>query len=317
MMMTRERTVVIWGVALLLVFGSLACSVGGEVYVEQGTSQTEKTTAEVTDTPEVAEATKAPSPTDTLPPPTETQPAEIVVTKEIEEATVAPPTLPPETVGEKEPLEVAEIPELEVPEIDPQSGGLGHLGTFRQRMTIDFTADDTGYTSILNYNAEVNTDQQAVHIALSAEGPAAAELPANTIEVIWIGTSVWVKIGNQAWFPVPEAVEELPFDEQALAIGDFIPYVQYFQRVDERAMNGVPCAYYTYTADNVPTEYGTVSGTGDICVALDGGYVVHYTFDGHATFTDEEFFQGSGALALVYDTYDVGAPIDIKPPRGR
>jgi len=45
--------------------------------------------------------------------------------------------------------------------------------------------------------------------------------------------------------------------------------------------------------------------------------VVHYTFDGHATFTDEEFFQGSGALALVYDTYDVGVPIDIKPPRGR
>jgi len=194
---------------------------------------------------------------------------------------------------------------------------LGHLGTFRQRMTINFTADDTGYTSILNYNAEVNTSQQAVHVALSTEGPAAAELPANTIEVIWIGTSVWVKIGNQAWFPVPEAVEELPFDEQALAVGDFIPYVQYFQRVDERAMNGIPCAYYTYTADNVPTEYGTVSGTGDICVALDGGYVVHYTFDGHGTFTDEEFFQGSGALELVYDTYDVDALIDIKPPRGR
>ena len=46
-------------------------------------------------------------------------------------------------------------------------------------------------------------------------------------------------------------------------------------------MNGVPCTHYTYTADNVLTEYGTVSGSGGIYIALDGGHVVHYTFNGH------------------------------------
>jgi hypothetical protein len=60
-----------------------------------------------------------------------------------------------------------------------------------------------------------------------------------------------------------------------------------------------------------------VSGTGAICVALDGGYVVHYTLNGHGTFEDEEFFQGSGTFEIVYDTYDVGAPINIKAPRAR
>jgi len=56
-----------------------------------------------------------------------------------------------------------------------------------------------------------------------------------------------------------------------------------------------------------------VSGHGDIYVALDGGYVVRYTLDGSGTF--EEQFQGSGTLSLVYDTYDVGADINIQPPR--
>jgi hypothetical protein len=48
-------------------------------------------------------------------------------------------------------------------------------------------------------------------------------------------------------------------------------------------------------------------------VALEGGYVVRYTLDGSGTF--EDYFQGSGTLHLVYDTYDVGAPISIQAPR--
>ena len=210
---------------------------------------------------------------------------------------------------------MADIPELENMEIDPH--GMGHLATFRQRMHIEFTADDTGYSGIYNYGGEVNTEQQAVHITLSVEGPAAMELPANTLEAIWISTRVWIKSGRQPWIEVPESVSELPFDEQTLAIGDFLPYVQHFDKVDDREMNGVPCAYYTYQADNVPTQYGTVNGSGDICVALDGGYVVHYYLKGHGTFTSDEYFQGSGEIELTYATYDVGAPIDIRSPRAR
>lgn len=48
-------------------------------------------------------------------------------------------------------------------------------------------------------------------------------------------------------------------------------------------------------------------------VALEGGYVVRYTLDGSGTF--EDYFRGGGTLHLVYDTYDVGAPIGIQAPR--
>ena len=315
--MTKSRAAVVWGVVLVLVGVSIACSFSGAVDLDD-TEPTSVPAEEATE-PSKPSSTNTPKPAEPTEPPEES-PTEAAPTEEVAvEPTEAPPppTLPPETVEEKDPLEVAEIPELKVPEVDASGGGMGNLGTFRQRMNIKFTADDASYTSILDYDSEVNTGAQAMHVTLGAEGPAAQELPASTVEVIWIGTKMWVKVGKQPWVPVPEDVGSLPFDEQMLAVGDFMPYVQYFERVDEREMNGVACAYYTYTADNVPSQYGTVSGSGDICVALDGGYVVHYTLNGHGTFESDEFFQGSGKLEIVYDTYDVGAPIDITAPRAR
>lgn len=311
--MTRNRSVIVWGVTLLLL-SVLACSFSGEVNLEGdsatsepgGGGATEVTNPPATKAPEPMEATEAPAPTEP-PASDETEP------------TVAPATdLPPIDIPEGEdPLETADIPELGDSDLDPRGEGLGHVSTFRQHMWASFTEEGSDYTSVFDYDAEVNTGDQALHAIISAEGAAALELPANTVEVIWIGTEMWVKIGKQPWVSVPEGVEALPFAEQALAIGDLLPYVQHFDKVDDRTMNGIPCAYYTYDAENVPTKYGYVNGQGDICVALDGGYVVHYTLDGNGTFTEEDFFQGTGAIQLVYDVDGVGDPIDIKPPRAR
>jgi hypothetical protein len=213
-------------------------------------------------------------------------------------------------------LAIADIPELQVTSLDPQGQGLGHLGTFRQRMTVSFDAEGSGYSGVYTYDADVNTADQAVHVTVSVDGAAAQDLPANSLQIIWIGTEAWFKIGNQLWLPVPESVEALPFDSQVFSAGSFLPYAQRFQRVEpDETVNGIPSVHYTYDADNLPTQYGTVTGQGHVYVALEGGYVVRYTFDGNGTFSGEEGFQGGGAVHLVYDTYDVGAVIDIQPPR--
>jgi hypothetical protein len=298
-------------VALLLAVNGLACRFSGEVDFGGATAVPDadgEATATPTEPP--AEPTNPP-PTDAPPPLEPTTPPET----EVPEPTEPPPPPPPpaEPPPDQEPLEVAEIPELTVTDLDPQGQGLGNLGTFRQRMTVSFAAEGSAYTGDYDYDAEVNTGDQAVHFTVSAEGAAAMELPANSVQVIWIGTEMWVKVGNQPWLPVPEGVQALPFDAQVFSAGSFLPYVQYYQKVDDREINGVPCAYYTYDAEGLPTQYGTVNGQGDICVALDGGYVVHYTLDGSGTF--EEYFTGTGTIQIVYDTYDVGADIDITPPR--
>jgi hypothetical protein len=304
--MTRNRFVIIGAVALLLMLNSLACSISGEVEVE-GPLVTPEAGEE-----EAATAT-APPAEPTSPPPTQAIAPDADAPQPTEPSATDEPAPTVEMPADQEPLEMAEIPELEVTTLDPQGQGLGDLGTFRQRMTVSFTAEGSAYTGVYNYDAEVNTGAQAVHVTVSAEGAAALELPANSVQVMWIGDQAWFKIGNQPWLPYPESVQALPFEEQVYAADNFLPYVQYFQRVDERVINGISCAYYTYDAQDLPTQYGTVSGQGDICVALDGGYVVHYTLDGSGTF--EDYFQGNGTLQLVYDTYDVGADINITPPR--
>ncbi len=328
----KTRSVIIVGVLLLLVLSSLACSISGAVNVDgppdtgqaseeetavPTTLPAEPTTPPEAEAPQPAEATVLPeadTPQPTEPPAAADTPAPTAPPPTVPPPTAPPPAAPPvESPADQEPLEVAEIPELEVTTLDPTGDGLGHLSTFRQRMTVDFTAQDTGYSGIYHYDAEVNTAEQAIHITVSAEGPAAQELPANQVQAIWIGTQLWLKLGNQPWLPVPESVAEIQFDEQLFSVGDFLPYVQYFQRVSEEVVNGVPSAHYTYDAQDLPTQYGSVSGHGDVYVALDGGYVVRYTLDGSGTF--EDYFQGSGTLHLVYDTYDVGAPISIQAPR--
>lgn len=308
------------GAAALLVLGSLACSISGGVTVEGPMASTEaggeertspaEPLAEATPRPEPTEATEAPV-VDTSAP-TEAPPAEGPTAEPV------PPTPPPpvEPPPDQDPLEVAEIPELEVTNLDPRGQGLGNLGTFRQRMRASYTATGSDYKGSYEYDADVNTAQQAVHVTVSGSSPAIDELPANTLQVIWIGTKAWFKIGNQPWLPYPESVQALPFSEQLYSAGSFMPYVLYFERVEpDETVNGILCAHYTYDVDNVPTQYGTVSGTGDVYVALDGGYVVRYTLDGSGTF--DEYFVGQGTISLVYDTYDVGAGIDITPPRLR
>jgi hypothetical protein len=311
--MTKNRSVIAWGAAILLILNALACSFSGEVDWDgaatpgpDGGGTAQATSPPATKAPEPTEATEAPAPT------------ELAVPEE-PKLTVVPGTKPPPVAPSEDegPLETADIPELEDSDLDPRGAGLGHVSTFRQHMRASFTEEGSDYTSVFDYDAEVNTGDQALHVTISAEGTAAAELPSNTVEVIWIGTDMWVKIGRQPWVPVPEGVEALPFAQQALSIGDMLPYVQHFDKVDDRTMNGIPCAYYAYDAEDVPTKYGYVNGQGDICVALDGGYVVHYTLDGSGTFTEDDFFQGTGAIQLVYDVDGVGDPIDIRPPRGR
>jgi hypothetical protein len=244
--------------------------------------------------------------------PAATQPPQATATAVAAAPTATQP--PGDAPGGQSPLEVAQIPELEVTTLDPRGTPLGQLGTFRQRMRAEFVAPESVYNGTYSYEAEVNTAQQAVHLVVTAEGAAAQQFPANRVEAIWIGPQLWVKLGNRRWVPVPEDVAEAQFDEQTVSVGQFLPYVPNFDRIQpDETVNGIPSARYAYDVQDVPSEYGTVDARGQIWVALDGGYVVRYTLEATGQFS--EHFQGTGTLKLTYDTYDVGQQIAIQAPR--
>jgi hypothetical protein len=184
-------------------------------------------------------------------------------------------------------------------------------------MTVNFKDASTGLTGTYHYQADVNTAQSAMHIVVTAEGAGMQYLPTNKVEAIWIGDKLWVKIGNQPWVLVPEAVAAAQFNEQVYTAGGFIPYIPGAKSVTpDETIIGILCHHYTYNVQNAKTQYGTVSGSGDIYTAVQGGYVVRYTLNGTGTFT-EGGQTTSGTLNMVYDTYDVRADINIQPPRGR
>jgi hypothetical protein len=299
--MDARRVTLIGLAVFLLLFSGLACSIRGEVDFE-GPEPTVASGGEDADEEQTPAAPPTAPPEPTQPPASTEEP-----TAASGEGGSPPPDL-------EDPLEAADIPELEVVSLDPMGQGLGNLGTFRQRMTVHLAGQEVTYDGVYHYDAEVNTGDHAVHVTVSAEGDLAGELPANTAQAIWVGSQLWLKVGNTPWLPVPEAVAAPRFEEQILAVGDFLPYAQQFERVGEETVNGIPSAHYTYDAQDLPTEYGTMDARGDIWVALEGGYVVRYTLDGSGTFS--AYVQGEATIDLVYDTYDVGADIVIRPPRG-
>jgi hypothetical protein len=226
---------------------------------------------------------------------------------------VAPEQPVPEAPAGQGALDIAQIPELQATTLDPRGASLVSLGTFRQRMTAEFTASDGSDGGMYRYQSEVNTDSQAVYVMLTAEGRATEHLPANQVQAIWMGTRLWVKLGNRPWLPVPEEMAEVQFDEQTVSVGSFLPHVPYFDRVQpDETVNGILCAHYSYDVQQVPSEYGTVDARGQIWVAVEGGYVVRYTLQAEGTF--EQYFDGPGTLRLMYDTHDVGADIQIHAP---
>jgi hypothetical protein len=149
---------------------------------------------------------------------------------------------------------------------------------------------------------------------LAVEGQAASQLPSNQVKVIWIGAQAWVKVGRRPWVPVPVTALESEYAGQVVGVGDLLPFVQQAGRVmPDETVNGIACKHYAYDLNNLQTQSGMTSAQGDIWVAKDGGYVVRLTMNGQGTYYGT--YSSSGTLNLVYDLYDVNAPISINPPR--
>jgi hypothetical protein len=188
------------------------------------------------------------------------------------------------------------------------------LRSFRQKAVLDFSADDPGIYSRATYEGEVTTEPAALHSILRIEGQAPAHLPGNQVEAIWIGEQVWVKMGRKPWIQAPVTAIEREYGGQVVGVGDLMPLVQGARRVlHDETVNGIPCEHYVYDIENLAAESGMTSAQGDIWLAEEGDYVVRLTMNGQGTYYG--IFRDGGRLELVYDLFDVGAPISIEPPR--
>jgi len=229
-----------------------------------------------------------------------------------------------DTAGETEPtpsLEPSPSPMETSPEanqqytFDPDAWrqSLASLHSFRQKAVLEFTSED-GAASKLTYEGRVTTDPAALHSLLWIEGRGMGQLPTSQVEVIWIGDEVWVKAGRQPWIKVSASSVESQFSGEVLGIEDLLPRIRGAGRVQpDETVNGIACKHYTYDGEGLESEAGMLEAKGDVWVARDAGYVVRLTLHGRGTYYDT--YGSSGSLDLVYDLYEVNAPLAITPPR--
>jgi hypothetical protein len=214
-----------------------------------------------------------------------------------------------------QPVSPDESPTADEYTFDPSlwRANLAPLSSFRQKAVLDFAAADSGMRSKVTYEGEMTSSPSALHSLVRVEGQGAAQLPTSQVEVIWIDDQVWVKVGLKPWVSVPATAVQSIYESEVVGIPDLLPFVRRARRATpDETVNGVPCRHYVYALDNLQADVGMTAAQGDLWVAQDGGYVVRLTLEGQGTYYDT--YSASGKLFLVYDLYDVDAPLVIAPP---
>ena len=81
-------------------------------------------------------------------------------------------------------------------------------------------------------------------------------------------------------------------------------------------MNGVQCYVYTFDEEDFSLAVaGTVErADGEVCVAVDGDYVVQLVVDADFRYADPEEVFEQGNVKMTFDISDVNQPITIEPP---
>lgn len=227
----------------------------------------------------------------------------------------SPMSSPPRPQPTPRPVSPDELPAADEYTFDPSlwQANLAPLSSFRQKAVLDFTAAESGLRSKVTYEGEVTASPSALHSLVRVEGQGAAQLPTNQVEVIWIDDRAWVKVGLKPWVSVPATAVQSIYDGEVVGVPDLLPFVRRARRATpDETVNGVPCRHYVYALDNLQADVGMTAAQGDLWVAQDGSYVVRLTLEGQGTYYDT--YSASGKLLLVYDLYDVDAPLAIAPP---
>ena len=189
--------------------------------------------------------------------------------------------------------------------------GLTALDSFRQTATIDFVGGNQ--TGKIDYAGEFTLNPQATHGLVTVSGAAAAGIPLPSFEYVVIEGEAWLKLGRQAWIPVPEGVEQIT-GQQPYSADNFLLALPNAQRVmPDQTVNGIECKHYRYTIQDFQYEGGTIHvASGEVFTALDGGFVVQYSMLGDATM--DAFGGQRGNVSILYNVTDVNSGISIERP---
>lgn len=297
-------------VLLILAVVSLACGLGrGE---ESPPQATEAPTVEAQ--PPVTEA--APEPTEAPIVETEQPPAT--------EAAPGPTEAALEQTEEPAERDEGDTEEAEL-DLNNSMSSLGNLNSYRTAFRFDWNgARDgepvTGYMQMRSAFVREPPAQELHFEGRSTEGGVDQGL--GEVSFIQVGDTAWFYEGeSDQWMQVPagslDFSEGLFFRPEDLLNNFDIQKARRSPLPTQR--NGVPCYVHTFDErdfDLTDAQEGdaVVRAAGDVCVAVEGDYVVQMVVDADFRYTNPEEVFDEGNIRMTLDISDVNQPITISLP---
>jgi len=259
-----------------------------------------------------AEQPPAPQPTEATPP--ATQPPAVEVTPEpIETPSVATEAPPESAEGEAEEAEL---------DLNTSVSGLESLNSYRATFRFDWEGTKGGepVTGSMEMRSAFMREPPAQELYFQGQGfEGGEEQGLGKVAFIQVGDAAWFYEGeSDSWMQVPagslDFAEGLFFQPQDL-LEDF-DVIKGRRNPLPKQVNGVQCHVYTFDEEDFSLAVaGTVErADGEVCVAVDGDYVVQLVVDADFRYADPEEVFEEGNVKMTFDISDVNQPITIEPP---
>lgn len=272
--------------------------------------------------PEVAQplATEVPPPTAEAPDEEAPAPGPEPTQSPGEEA--QPPTAEPaEELGEGAEGDTEEA------ELDLQTSlsGLEDLNSYRAAFRFDWNGTKGGepVTGYMEMRSAFVREPPAQELFFEGQGFAGEEDEGlGKVSFVQVGDTAWFYEGeSDAWMQVPAG--GLDFSE-----GLFFRPEDLMQDFDvskaRRSLlptqrNGVECHVYKFNEEDfdvaeLPEGNEVQRAEGEVCVAVDGNYVVQLIVNADFRYTDPDEIFEEGNVKMTFDISDVNQPITIEPP---
>jgi len=243
------------------------------------------------------------------------------------------PTSPPESSSEQptSPPESSEEQPTSPPEPSggaPEIADLDTVNSYRLQMKWRGESEDGSQSYEMTITEAWVKDPPARHFTMSTTSSDTGETPAIAMEMIRIGDSSWMKMG-ETWMRMDAPDESMMGDDLTNVWEGMLEEedVENLTPAGEETVNGVHCKHYTTGGDTTvvvpnPEEGGTVEMKveGEVWIADQPdlpSIAVRWRSRMEGGFFPIPLGGASGESAVVYIEYDVtdiNKPITIEPP---
>lgn len=239
-------------------------------------------------------------------------------------------------------------PTIEAPEgvadLEQATEALEGLGTYRARMemTWEEVKGSEVTTGTITISGEYAPAEGASRLIWATGGTdVSSEAAQNEMEIIVIGDTQWMRIGDQ-WLQsaLDEQGETNPFAIDPRTVFQETGSYEVVSRDEE--VNGVKTVHYRFSLDEtqinalIRSLATTIAAAGeeesaileladqitidvyqgDAWIAQDGGYLVKYAFEAGWSARPAGEPEQSWKFRSTYEVFDIGAEIVIEPPAG-